>query len=420
MVDELNATNSSNEKKEILAKYPHCKMLLMYVYNPFWKYGVTSKNCLKRNDLEAETNHYGNDIFKLLDDLKDRKITGHDAIAAVNSFSRDNAKYKELIWLILDRNLKTRTDAKLINKIWKNHIPSFDVALANKYDEKTKKNVSFDGKWFVSRKLDGVRCITIIRDGDIKFYSRAGNEFTTLSKVREALEELNITDDIVLDGELCIVDEDGNEDFTSAISQIKRKDYTIENPCYKLFDLISLKDFSAKYSDKILSERLAEINKLVPAGHKVLDKLEQLRLDDNTFSDMQNEVATKGWEGLILRKDDVYEGKRSKSMLKVKKFFDDEYVVKDVEMGKKPIMNDEGLMEEVDVLAAVKIEHKGEIVKVGSGWSDEERLKYFKNPEDIIGKTITVQYFEESHDKDGKLSLRFPTVKFIYENGRDV
>jgi hypothetical protein len=38
----------------------------------------------------------------------------------------------------------------------------------------------------------------------------------------------------------------------------------------------------------------------------------------------------------------------------------------------------------------------------------------------IVGKTITVQYFEETNNQDGGISLRFPTVKHIYDNERDV
>jgi DNA ligase 1 len=418
MVIELNNTNSLNDKKVILKNHPECKQLLMYVYNPFWKYGVSSKNCLKRNDLEASINHYGDDIFKLLDELQERRITGHDAISAVNAFSCDNSEYKDLIWTIIDKNLKTRTDTKLINKVWKNLVPTFDVALANKFDDKTVKKVSFDGQWFSSRKLDGVRCITIVKDGNINFYSRAGNEFTTLEKVREALT--GICEEGVFDGELCIYNDSGNEDFTAAVSQIKRKDFTIAKPCYKLFDMLTIEEFNTKYSSVILSDRISRMKKIIPEDSKILNILNQIPLTEKSFKEMQEDVAKYGWEGLILRKDTVYEGKRTKDMLKVKKFFDDEYVVKDVEMGKKPIMNNDGLMDEVDVLAAVKIEHKGEVVKVGSGWSDAQRLQYFKKPEEIIGKTITVQYFEESHDKDGKLSLRFPTVKAIYKNGRSI
>ena len=46
-----------------------------------------------------------------------------------------------MLYLILDRNLKIRASVKLINKALPGLIPTFNVALANKYDEKTKKKV---------------------------------------------------------------------------------------------------------------------------------------------------------------------------------------------------------------------------------------------------------------------------------------
>ena len=58
-------------------------------------------------------------------------------------------------------------------------------------------------------------------------------------------------------------------------------------------------------------------------------------------------------------------------------------------------------------------------VAVGSGWNQEQRIRYQKNPSELIGKTITVQYFEESKNQQGGLSLRFPTVKHVFENGRN-
>jgi len=39
--------------------------------------------------------------------------------------------------------------------------------------------------------------------------------------------------------------------------------------------------------------------------------------------------------------------------------------------------------------------------------------------EPIIGKTITVQYFEYTKNDKVGISLRFPTVKHIYETERD-
>ena len=72
------------------------------------------------------------------------------------------------------------------------------------------------------------------------------------------------------------------------------------------------------------------------------------------------------------------------------------------------------------MLAAVVIEHKGYQVKVGSGFSINERQQFFANPKGIVGKKITVKYFEESEDKEGNLSLRFPTLKAIHGVEREL
>ena len=60
------------------------------------------------------------------------------------------------------------------------------------------------------------------------------------------------------------------------------------------------------------------------------------------------------------------------------------------------------------------------VVTWQSAGNQEQRIQYEANPNLIIGKTITVQYFEESKNQQGELSLRFPTVKHVYENGRNV
>jgi DNA ligase-1 len=127
-------------------------------------------------------------------------------------------------------------------------------------------------------------------------------------------------------------------------------------------------------------------------------------------------MASDGnWEGFMLRKDVGYEGKRSKNLLKVKTFHDAEYTVIDADFSPMAVVRN-GKEKQETMLAQVYIEHKGHIVKVGSGFSQEQRIKYMSS--DIIGKTITVQYFEETNNDKGGISLRFPTVKHIYENGR--
>ena len=190
-VNESNSTNSNTDKINVIKKYsnqPDVLKVLQYTYDTFKQYYVTSKNCKKRSDLVLPFGSY-TDIFSLLDALCSRQITGHSAIEAVNTFVEENKEYSDLIWNIIDGNLKTRSTISMINKVVPGLIPTFDVALAQAYDEKTKKKVDWNDGWYVSRKLDGVRCLTIIDDkGDINFYSRAGNEFTTLNSLKPSLE----------------------------------------------------------------------------------------------------------------------------------------------------------------------------------------------------------------------------------------
>ena len=40
MVARLNATNSKNEKMDILREYPDLKKVVKYTYDPYRKYGV--------------------------------------------------------------------------------------------------------------------------------------------------------------------------------------------------------------------------------------------------------------------------------------------------------------------------------------------------------------------------------------------
>ena len=128
-------------------------------------------------------------------------------------------------------------------------------------------------------------------------------------------------------------------------------------------------------------------------------------------------MASDGnWEGFMLRKDVGYEGKRSKNLLKVKTFHDAEYTVVDADFGPMAVVRN-GKEKQETMLSQVWIEHKGYKVKVGSGFNQEQRIKYMN--ESIIGKTITVQYFEETKNDKGGISLRFATVKHIYEQKRE-
>jgi len=142
-------------------------------------------------------------------------------------------------------------------------------------------------------------------------------------------------------------------------------------------------------------------------------------LDDDHFQEWVSKADINGWEGVMLRKNAPYKGKRSKDLLKVKTFHDAEYEVLDVEMGPFRYVKDGAECEE-DMLSCVYISHKDHPVRVGSGFTIEERQDFYQDKNKILGKIIQVQYFEETKNQDGGISLRFPTFKYLYGEARAV
>lgn len=420
MVDELNSTNSTKDKQAILSKYANdefIRKVLHYTYNTFYQYYVTPDNLEKNysNNLGALQNFA--DLFEMLDALRNREITGHKAINSVNDFCYRNESYKDLIYKIIGKDLEIRMGDSLINKVIPGLIPTFDCALAANMED-VKIDFTKD-TWYSSRKLDGVRCLAVVDEaGKVTLWSRQGNEFETLQKVKDEIVKLGLKDK-VLDGEICLVDDNGNEDFQGIMKQIRRKDHTIANAKYLVFDIIEGADFRNKLGTTSYVSRNTQLNaylyNAMYKGFKHLDIVKQITVaSEEHYVELMAAAEEQGWEGLILRKADaVYEGKRSKNMVKCKSFHDAEYEVIDLEFG--PFrMIENGLEITKEVLSNVVVEHKGNRVSVGSGFSIEER-EYFKaHPEEILNKIITVKYFEETQNQSGNWSLRFPTVKVIH------
>ena len=408
-IKKMRATSSGKDKIKIIQEAsPFVHKALEYTYNPFKQFYVTSKTCIKNAHLKERHNF---DLFEVLDKLNKREVTGHEAIKLVNGLE------DESIYKIIDKNLDIRAGDRLINKSIPGLIPTFSVALAKEY----KGECDWNDNWYASRKLDGVRCLASVdENGKCTLYSRMGKEFTTLDKVKKAIEATGIIN-TVFDGEICLVDEKGNEDFQGIMKQLRRKDHQIENPAYMIFDMLHKSHFDAQTCDEKLSDRLSTLRGFLGGRNVDLDILrytEQFQITgDDHFEHWSKMSAEKGWEGFMLRKDVGYEGKRSNNLIKVKKFFDAEYEVIDFNNEEAEVVRD-GKSATIEMLAQVWIEHKGHRVKVGSGWTQEQRLQYMDGS--IVGKIITVQYFEETHNQDGGISLRFPTVKHVHGDKREL
>lgn len=438
---KLNATNSSKEKQEILKQiafdlehplldFDGPRMLrkaLVFTYSPYITFGVTGESIRKWMDKDIGSGDlFGIEmsLWDLLESLAVRELTGHDALRTIaNTIRSLSEDLKETFYNIIDKNLKIRMDAKSINKVLPDLIPIFEVSLCNVYEERKSKVDFLKEDWFSSRKMDGVRCVVRIDEhGHAQAFSRQGKEFKTLDNLLRELEQYVELRGMVLDGECCIVDENGDEDFKSIMKEITRKDHTIKHPMYQVFDMMTCEEFDKRSTDRWFSDRYLKLTDFF----NTYPELSHCKITGQTLINSQEHfeklykfALDKGWEGLVIRKNDKTICKRSDSMLKVKAFRDAEYIVEGIDVGPFRVIKD-GLEVEEDVMTRAFITHKNNKVSVGSGWSLEQRRYYKEHPEELIGKTITVQYFEETTDKDGNLSLRFPVCKCVYENERNI
>ncbi len=396
-------------------------------------YGITSKGIgIQPYTFDDRFNGWYAVFHRILDRLASRELTGNTAIETITECLRHHNEDEQRFFLqILDRDLNLGISWDTYRSEVMGLNDQFEVALAQ-HLEKVKGVNPVDGTWFASRKCDGCRDITIHipANGEIEFRSRQNKVFTTLDNLKgEAARFLAPLGpgEWVLDGELCKVDENGNEDFQAIMKEIRRKDHSIESCCYQVFDVLTYDEFRLGKSRRTFSQRLEILNKLnaeyekQPHGDCWVKPLKQERLTCQAdFDRWAGYVEAGNWEGFMLRKDVPYQSGRTKDLLKVKKFFDDEYVVEGVETGKmSTALPGQGNVE-YEGVTRLLISHKGFRVGVGSGMSREQRIAWMNDPTQIVGKTVTIKYFEITKNQQGVESLRFPTLKCVHGDFREV
>lgn len=428
--DKIEHAAGMTEKTTIMQQNMNdtIKQIYLDCYDPQVKYGV-HKFDISNSGNKIIDNDYS-EFHNLLQELAARNLTGNAAIDAVvrciESFVKeDQVILKSILNKKLTIGLSFTTFKKLTGLT---SSKPFEVTLAC-HLENVKGVDPVDGTWFASRKCDGIRTVAKIvkNNGEIsvEFISRQGKPITTLNNVIPALQWLvrNEQDGVYYaDGEGCIVDKDGNEDFQSILKEIRRKDWTIENPCYQLFDFVTEDEFLGKIKSANFDKRYQHMLDMIEGNKFTIIKVlkQEVLHSQEDFERWSGYVSAGNWEGFMLRKNEEFKTGRIKTLLKIKKFFDDEFTVKDVEISEMTTAEPgKGNVKYTGVKSLI-IEYKGSKVNVGSGLSKEQRKDWYAHPEHIIGKTITVKYFEPTQDQSGSWSLRFPVLKAVYEDGRNV
>ena len=358
-------------------------------------------------------------MYELMDYLLIHNTGRDEDICKVQQF-KDllDVDYYELFDAIITKSLTLGVDVLSINKCMGNYIPTFSVQLANKYFDKPE---IVEGKSFaLTRKIDGSRIIAIKENGEVTFYTRQGQLYEGLVDLEKEMLE-TMPDNICLDGELTILDANGlsSKDQYKACMKISRKDGIKHGLKMLVFDCMNASEFKNQFCNRPYKSRrqmLVQIfrNNFVMDGvnydtdlanlnHTYFEMLPILYEGEDTQQIMPilNKMVDNGEEGIMINiLDAPYSFKRTSDLLKVKKMQDLDLEVIGYEEGSGAFSG---------MLGALLVRYKeGNIVKVGSGLSKELRQEIWKDPNSYIGKIISVQYFEETTNQNGGLSLRFP------------
>jgi DNA ligase-1 len=179
----------------------------------------------------------------------------------------------------------------------------------------------------------------------------------------------------------------------------------------KVFDAMHIDEWKAQKCTHDYIERRALVNTIfgyVPnkQQHVYFELLPELYRGSDTTKilELLDEAIANQEEGVMINIcDAVYEFGRTWSLMKVKKMN-----TLDLEI----VGYEEGSGRLAGTLGAIHVRYKdGNIVKVGSGFSDELRSLIWLEPSDFIGKIVEIQFFEETTNADGGVSLRFPVFK---------
>ena len=345
-------------------------------------------------------------IEEAMEYLKQHNSGKDSDIAMIKDFCDRQEGCKLFCEGLFTKSLKIGVDVKSLNKAIPNLIQQHQVMLASKFEGKLKGEVS------MSLKLDGIRNSAMIENGRIIHKSRQGKVVEGLNQINQALNELEL-DGYFIDGELIRINHDNipsDENFRLTTTVVNSKSDNKEGLEFVVFDMTPIEDYHRSKCDMTYIERLKLMEEKIGNGNEFIRLVPKYGItkDVDEIYDKLNEVVNRQLEGLMLNTlNGKYEfGKRPKSIMKVKKFQDGDVLVTDIIEGDGRLVGTLGKVE-------IQFKYKDKIYTnyVGSGFSDSERSYYWEHKDELIGKVITISYFEISTNKQGEYGFRFPTWK---------
>lgn len=246
------------------------------------------------------------------------------------------------------------------------------------------KDVRFPA--MVQPKLDGHRAIVTKQNGEMMMYSRQGKEIRTMDHILVHLD-LVMNEGEFLDGELYL----HGKALQNIGSFIKKEQLGSADVEFWVYDIMKDASYDKRYA--MLQAKLANVNRI--ARIHLLQAYNVASMDE--AMDMFDDFVAKGYEGAILRLLDAgYEaGFRSRNLLKIKPFDDNEFEIIGVKEGKDRIVNDVDL--KVAIFECVTPDGKEfEVTAPGDMYAKDEA---WKNRKSFIGKFVTVKHSGYTVDK---------------------
>ena len=413
---EIENTSGKNDKIAIIkanSDNSEFKEYIKFLYDDMIVTGLSSKKIGKEIDESFDT--YFEDEIEVMNYLRNNN-TGRDIDIAnvqnfIDSYLSDD-RWVKFLEEVFTKSYKCGITSSSVNKAIPDLIPTFSCQLAHPYEKHADKVKS---AFYLTQKLDGHRTLVRINGEKVTFRTRKGHEIFGLDEIERELRVLfpKLSGfDIVLDGEITVIDE-SLDDVFGETSKIIRKDGSKTGLKFHIFDVVTHEEFVRGVSESPYSDRRHDMDIVskVFFGDTVFSSILPVLYhgdDINEIAKWSNWATDNGHEGIMLNiGSGLYKTKRTSDLLKVKKFHSCDGIVKDMY---------EGTGKYVGMLGGVVVTFENQLANIGSGFTDNERKIYWDNPELIINKVCEYQYFEKTENQNGGTDLRFATWKMIRED----
>ncbi len=262
------------------------------------------------------------------------------------------------------------------------------------YPYEVKRLATWKPPYIIQPKLDGVRCRAVKKDGIITLISSEGHTISQVPHINEALSKIDMPE-VELDGELY---KHGMhfQDIIKRTSRSVNKHTDSEKIEFHCFDQVT---------NLNQQDRLWNLTSLLQCVSSDCIKRVPYYFvkDEKEVMEFYSRVLDYGYEGFIIRDANAfYQRKRFTGIMKFKPHQSDEYLIIDTVEEVSQAGNPKGTLG-----AFVCTSTEGTVFNVGTGLTADQRIAYWNNRYELVGKKLKVKFQALT---SGKKVPRFPVA----------